>query len=281
MQQMMGDLPVHRVTPIRPFQTYGVDFAGPFVMRAIPAKTKTTFKAYMSISVCLSTRAVHLEVVSALNSETFLAAFRRFVSRCGRPSVVFSDNGTNFVGAPKELSELASLVQSQQHNTTVADDLSASGIQWKFHPPGAPHFGGLWELGVKSAKYHLHRMSGETRLTFEEFTTLMAQIESCLNSRPITAMSSDPSDLAALTPGHFLIGGPLNAVPDPCLAEVNINRLDRWQQIQRLQQQFWSRCSGEFLTRLQQRPKWMKTRDQPQINDLVLLKDERLPPQKI
>jgi hypothetical protein len=182
---------------------------------------------------------------------------------------VFSDNGTNFVGAAKELSQLASLVQSQQHNSTVADDLSASGIQWKFHPPGAPHFGGLWEAGVKSVKYHLHRMC-------------TAQIESCFNSRPITAMSSDPSDLAALTPGHFLIGCPLNAVPDPCLAEVNINRLDRWQQIQCLQQQFWSRWSGPggFLTRLQQRPKWMKTRDQPQNNDLVLLKDERLPPQK-
>jgi hypothetical protein len=230
MQQIMGDLPVHRVTPTPPFQTCGVDFAGPFVTRAIPPKSKITYKAYLSIFVCFSTRAVHLEVVSALTTEAFLAAFRRFVSRRGRPSVVFSDNGSNFVGAAKELSELASVVQSQQHKSEVADNLSASGIQWfvqKFHPPGAPHFGGLWEAGVKSVKYHLHRMLGETRLTFEELATLMAQIESCLNSRPITAISSDPSDLAALTPGHFLIGCPLNAVPDPCLAEVNINRLDR------------------------------------------------------
>jgi hypothetical protein len=110
--------------------------------------------------------------------------------------------------------------------------LSKDGIQWHFNPPGAPHFGGLWEAGVRSVKFHLHRVIGPTKMTFQEMTTLMTQIEACFNSRPLTQASSDPSDLQALTPGHFLIGAPMTSIPDPDLSTLNIGRLDRWQLIQ-------------------------------------------------
>lgn len=140
--------------------------------------------------------------------------------------------------------------------------------------------GGIWEAGVKSVKFHLYRVMGTTRLTFEEMTTTMCQIEACLNSRPLTAISSDPSDLTALTPGHFLIGNSLTALAEPNLMDVPDNRVTRWQLVQRITQQFWNRWSGEFVARLQQRPKWHKANKNIEINALVLIKDERLPPLK-
>jgi len=171
------------------------------------------------------------------------------------------------------------LFHSDAHNTQVAVSLAAEGISWHFNPPGAPHFGGLWEAGVKSVKYHLHRVLKLHRLTYEEFSTTLTQVEACLNSRPLTALSNDPSDFNALTSGHFLIGQPLLAVPEPNLTMTNENRLTRWQLVQRLQQQFWKRWSLEFLTRLTQRPKWLQHRQQIKVNDLVLIKDENQPPQ--
>jgi hypothetical protein len=138
---------------------------------------------------------------------------------------------------------MISHLQSQQHNSiAIADKLSGEGVTWHFNPPGAPHFGGLWEAGVKSVKYHLHRVLDKSKLTYEELSTTIIQIEASLNSRPLTPLSTDPSDLSVLTPGHFLIGGPLTAHPEPDLSSIPEGRLDRWQLVQRLQQQFWGRC---------------------------------------
>jgi len=256
-QQFMADLPLHRVTPSAPFKRCGVDYAGPFLLRPNLQRSKVTIKAYLALFVCFSTRAFHLELVSSLSTEAFLATFRRFVSRRGLPSDVHSDCGTNFVGANRELKEMLELVKSTNHNNRVSSTLANDGINWHFNPPGAPHFGGLWEAGVKSVKYHLNRIVGNTRLTFEELATTITQVEACLNSRPITSFSSDPNDLSVLTSGHFLIGQPLVAVPEPDITTLPQNKLSRWQLVQTLQQQFWKRWSSEFLSRLQQRPKWL------------------------
>jgi hypothetical protein len=176
MQQFMGDLPSSRV-----------DYAGPSLLRTMAPRSKIEIKCYLAIFVCFVTRAVHLEVVSSLSTDHFIAALRRFISRRGRPAHIYSDCGTNFVGAAKELTKLL-----QQSQNQLADTLSKDGIQWHFNPPGAPHFGGLWEAGVKSVKYHLHRIIGPTKLTFEEMTTLMTQIEACLKSRPLTKLPMIP-----------------------------------------------------------------------------------------
>ncbi|XP_021953145.2 uncharacterized protein LOC110849976 [Folsomia candida] len=278
LQPMMGDLPSFRVTPSRPFQKTGVDYAGPFLIKPIQPRSTTTIKAYLALFICCCTRAVHLEIVSSLSTDAFLAALWRFVSRRGLPSDMYSDCGTNFVGADRELKEMLTLVLSAKHNQTIADQISTRGILWHFSVPASLHFGGLWEAGVKSVKFHLKRVIGSQRLTFEELTTTSARIEAILNSRPLCPESSDPSDLTTLTPGHFLIGTALTSIPEPHLQDLQISRLSRWQLLQRITQDFWKRWSSEYLTRMQQRPKWIYGDHKISIGDLVLIKHENLSP---
>ncbi|XP_067142348.1 uncharacterized protein [Centruroides vittatus] len=279
-QQLMGDLPPMRVNPARPFLKCGVDFAGPFQLRLIKGRGQHSFKSYLAVFVCFVTRAVHLELVSALTTDAFLAALKRFVARRGKCSDIFSDCGTNFIGADRELKKFINYVSIRQHTNEIYNWLANEGISWHFSPPAAPHFGGLWEAGVRSVKYHLKRVLGPHRLTYEEMETLLCQIEACLNSRPLTALSSDPNDLTVLTPGHFIIGDSLSAIPEPDLTSINSNRLSRWQLGQQMLQHFWRRWKREYLVRLQQRPKWAAKRENIKIGELVLLKEDDLPPTK-
>jgi len=235
-----------------------------------------TFKSYVAVFVCFVTRAIHLETVSSLSTEAFIAALRRFTARRGKPSDIYSDCGRNFVGAAKELKELFSLVGSPEHNNSMATSLSTEGIQWHFNPPGAPHMGGLWEAGVKSMKLHLYSVLGPVRLTFEEMQTTLTQIEACLNSRPLTPLTNNPEDLTALTPAHFLVGDSLFAIPDPDLTSLPQSLLSRWQLVQQLQQHVWRRWTKEFLTRLQQRPKWLAQKKDIEAGDMVLVKTDGL-----
>ncbi|XP_044760690.1 uncharacterized protein LOC123318064 [Coccinella septempunctata] len=153
-------------------------------------------------------------------------------------------------------------------------------ITHHFLPGHAPHMGGLWEAGVRSVKSHLKRVIGDQILNYEEFYTLLVQIEAVLNSRPLTPISSDPNDLSVLTPGHFLTLEPFSAVPDDDYANVKINRLKKWHLIQQMIQHFWRRWKNEYLNTLQQRNKWLKSSNMPIEGSLVLIKDDILPPLK-
>ncbi|GFX85126.1 integrase catalytic domain-containing protein [Trichonephila clavipes] len=202
-------------------------------------------------------KAIHLEIVSDLTTEAFLAALKWFVARRGRPLEIHSDNGRNFVGANNELRKILKAL-SKGKMEKVMDFLSKEQIKWNFNPHSAPLFDGLWEAGVKSLKFHLKRVIGNSILSHEEFLTLVAQIEAVLNSRPICHLSNDPNDVETLTPAHFLVKSSLFAVPDPDYTEIPMNRLSRWQLVQRMNQHFWCKWSSEYLNRLQQRPKWCK-----------------------
>ena len=125
------------------------------------------------------------------------------------------------------------------------------GIKWSFIPPSAPHFGGLWESGVKSLKYHLRRVIGGTILNFEEYSTLLSQIEDCLNSRPLCAVSDDARDPESLTTAYFLVGAPLTALPEPDYTQSNISHLGRWQLLQKFTQSIWKQWSRDYLHQLQ------------------------------
>lgn len=199
------------------------------------------------------------------------------MSRRGCCTDLYSDCGTNFVGANKELQILYNQSKSSIPDE-ITDRLAKNGTKWHFIPPASPNFGGLWEAGVKSTKYHLKRLMHGRILTFEELSTLLAQIESCLNSRPLCPLSSEPTDCNALTPAHFLIGEPSLCIPEEDLLDVNIDRLNRWKTVEKLKQHFWRRWSNEWLCRVQSRPKWLKIKENPKVGDLVVVLDERSSP---
>nr|XP_034195313.1 uncharacterized protein LOC117611471 [Osmia lignaria] len=276
--QLMGPLPIERITPRRPFLSTGVDYAGPVKLRTSPGRGHKSYKGYIALFICLSTRAIHLEAVSDLTSASFLAAFRRFISRRGRCATMLSDNGTVFHGADRELRNMFRGASAFYLN--AAASLAAEGTDWSFIPPYAPHFGGLWEAGVRTVKHHLRRIVENATLTFEEMTTLLCQVEACVNSRPLHPLSDDPSDLSALTPGHFLIGEPTCIVPDPESDSHDISLISRWRQISALRSHFWHRWRREYLQHLQQLPKWRQQKENLKLGTLVLLRDELQPPAK-
>lgn len=279
-KQLMGNLPASRVTPGRPFLQTGVDFAGPIMIRINKSRgpRSTVTKSYIALFICMATKAIHIELVSDLSTEAFIASLRRFTSRRGIPSDIFSDNGTNFIGAKSELSTLL----KQSTNQQLINSFSLqNGIKWHFIPPLSPNFGGLWEAGVKSVKHHLNRITKDAILTSEEMNTLLIQIEALLNSRPITPMRhEDPANLDVLTPGHFLIGAPLTSVPSPNLEHLKLSRLSRWQLVQQMMHSFWHRWQLEYITTMQQRPKWQQPNNDSKLGDVVLLFDSKLPPTK-
>ncbi|XP_061711692.1 uncharacterized protein LOC133520988 [Cydia pomonella] len=162
----------------------------------------------------------------------------------------------------------------------ISKALATQGTTWHFIPPRAPNFGGLWEAGIKSTKFHIKRVIGESTLTYEEMATLLSQVEACLNSRPISVLPSNPNEPSPLTPGHFLVGEALVTIPEVNYEESNISSLKRWQLTQRMLQRFWRRWSSEYLVHLLHRYKWAFKTPEPEVGDIVLVKEDDLPPTK-
>ncbi|XP_055307051.1 uncharacterized protein LOC129571301 [Sitodiplosis mosellana] len=154
-----------------------------------------------------------------------------------------------------------------KYDEAVCKELAKSGTKWHFSPPGAPHMNGLAESAVKSIKLHLKRTIADNKLTFEELSRLLAQIEACVNSRPLCRLSSDPNDLMALTTAHFLVGQSLILPPEECHIEAKATWLNRWQKVQQLMQYFWKRWQFEYLNQLQTRTKWYKKKNAPELDD--------------
>jgi hypothetical protein len=268
----MGQLPSSRVRPSRAFETVGIDYAGPVMIKQGSPRSKSTTKGYIAIFVCFSTKAVHIEVVTRLTTEAFISALRRFIARRGRPNTIFSDNGTNFQGAVNELRDVDNMLQCPTQMSRVHDFLTTERCQWKFIPPHGPHFGGLWEAAVKSVKYHLRRTLGANIATYEELSTLLSEVEACLNSRPLCSLSNDPHSVF-LSPGHFLIGQPLTQLPSIDYTSMKPNRLQRWQSLQQQLQNFWKRWSADYLHELQTRQRWNQSFPNVQVGDAVILRE--------
>ncbi|GFU16846.1 integrase catalytic domain-containing protein [Trichonephila clavipes] len=246
--QLMGSLPRERVNPSFPFLHTGIDYCGPFFIRYKHQRKGTYQKIYVAIFVCLASKAVHLEIVSDLTTDAFLATLKRFVARRGKCATISSDNAKNFVGANRELKRLHNLLKFPEEK--LSSYLSSEGISWNFMPPRAPNFGGLWEAGVKSFKFYLKRTVGNLKMTLEEFLTIITQIEGILNSRPITPLSEDIDDLEVLTPGHFLIGRPITSISEPNLLDKTENTLSRWQKLTKIVQHIWTKWSRDYLNNL-------------------------------
>ena len=271
--QLMGQLPPSRLDPDFVFFHTGIDYAGPYLTRAGHTRKPVVLKTYLAVYVCFYTKAVHLELVRDATTDSFVACLTRFCCRRGLPLTIHSDNGSNFIGARNELAELYSLIDEKETQNAIQSYLFTQKVTWETIPVRAPHFGGLWEAAVKAAKYHLKRVLGHQKLTYDELETVVCQVEACLNSRPLGAMASHPLDgMCPLTPGHFLIGRAIKAYP---VRKVDFNPtpLQRWVHCQRIGQTFWKRWNQEYLQQLQRAVKWHKKEKNYQVGDLVMLTD--------
>nr|XP_044248772.1 uncharacterized protein LOC123002524 [Drosophila takahashii] len=278
----MGNLPADRVRKARPFLIFGVDFCGPFYV-SLKLRGKPPNKTYVAVFVCFSSKAVHLELVVDLSTDSFLSVFKRFVGRRGLPEKVYSDNATNFVGASKVLEELH--VAFHRNKDQLTAYAAQRGVEWSFIPPRSPHFGGLWEAAIKAAKHRLLRGVGNAKLTADELSTHLVEVEAPLNSRPIASPGNDPNDGEALTPGHLLIGQPLLTLPpesetNEICSKASFGYLKRWRMLSALKQQFWQSWSKDYLASLQQRNKWSIEGPDLKIGCLVLVHEDNLPPQR-
>lgn len=266
----MADLPPYRVTASRVFNNVGTDFAGPLMVKTSTLRSAKKVKAYICLFICMATTACHLELVSDLSTDAFLAAFTRFVSRRGLPTDVFSDCGRNYIGAEGRLVEIQKFLEANSDN--IATAAASRNVTWHFNPPLGSHHGGLWESNIKTIKQLLYRQIGATVLTFEETSTLLARIEAVLNSRPLE-FSSDPNDgWDYLTPGHFLIGSSMQALPELPIDENSTPR-QRWDRVRQITQCLWSRWSRSYLNSLMQRQKWQKDCANLTVGKLVYVQD--------
>ena len=275
VQPIMGNLPQKRITVDFPFINSGVDYAGPLYILNRKGRGSRLEKCYLCLFICFTTKALHLELVTNLTSEYYILALKRFISRRGKPHCIFSDHGRNFVGAKRELT---SFLSKESHS--IINYASSNGIEFKFIPPYAPHFGGLWEAGVKSCKHHITRVLGNSHLTYEEFSTVLTQVEAVLNSRPMYCLSPDPTDFTPLTPAHFLIGRPLTSHACEDVTSTSLHTLSRYKRVEQLRQHFWRRWSAEYIGELQTRTKWKESKGVLAPNTLVLIKEDNLSPLK-
>ena len=267
--QKMADLPKDRLTPAPPFTYVGVDYFGPFTTK----QGRKEHKRYGALFTCLVSRAVHIEIANSLETDSFLNALRRFIARRGPVREIRSDNGTNFVGAERELREA---IKEMNHDE-ITEKLRQQQIDWKFNPPAASHMGGVWERHIRTVRRILATLLREHagRLDDESLHTLMCEVESIVNSRPLTVISSDVEDPLPLSPSQILTMKTSIVLPPPGQFQRNdVYMRRRWRRVQYLCNLFWSRWKREYLPTLQQRPKWNQTKRNLEVNDIVLIKDE-------
>lgn len=271
----MGNLPKETITPgIRAFINVAVDFAAGLMVHQEGRGRRPT-KAYACVFVCMASRAVHLELVTRLTTDAFIAAIRRFIGRRGLCKKIFCDNATNFAGCDAEMARLCErlLAQEVELNQKLLEDR----IQFQFSPANSPHFNGLAEAAVKSLKFHLRRIVGMASLNYEEMSTILVQVEAALNSRPLQALTEDPNDLEALTPAHILIGEPLKSFLEP-IEDSDADLTTRYRRLRALFQHFWNRWQNEVLQDRQTRYRWKEDGPNLRVGQLVLVTDDKTRP---
>ena len=266
-RQLMADLPSGRVTSDNPpFHHTGVDYFGPFLVK----QGRSTVKHYGCIFTCLAVRAVHIEMSYSLSTDAFINVYRRFVSRRGAPSVIYSDNGTNLVGGHKELSR--SLQEWNSHQ--INEYLKQRNVKWVFNPPYASHMGGIWERVIRSIKRILSALLTSQPTTDDSLITLFSEVESIVNSRPLTPVLQDPEANEPLTPNHILLMRPSPSYTPGVFSESDNYVRKKWRQVQYLTDQFWRRWRREYLQTLQTRQKWHNVEQNYSVGDVVLLHDD-------
>lgn len=265
--QLMGELPLSRLdieTP--PFTHTAVDYFGPIEVSRHRGKP---IKRWGALFACAVTRAVYVDVASSMSSDDFLLVFRRFIGLYGRPRHIYSDNGTNFIGAERELRDA---INQLQNSVSFQEALKYDGIQWHFQPARAPHFGGAHESLVRSTKRAMYAaLAGENKglryPTENVLQTLLFEISGLLNSRPLTEASSDPNDLRPLTPNDFFNRPPTSDVPAGNFKNALPNKLFPY--VQRLRGLFVNMWRRTYLQSISDRSKWRRKQTNLKVGDLV------------
>lgn len=275
--QKMADLPTERLTPSPPFTYVGLDVFGPWEVAARRTRGgHVNSKRWAVIFTCLSTRAIHIELIESMDASSFINALRRFMAIRGHVEQFHSDCGTNFVGAHNELE--AALKEMDQE--TLETYLNSRGCKWVFNSPHASHTGGVWERMIGISRRILDSMFADlrpTRLTHEVLSTLMAEVTAIVNNRPLVAISSDPSAPEILTPSTLLTQKTLSLKRTPGNFVPQDLFTKQWRQVQFLANRFWSRWKKEFLPTLQSRRKWQTAQPNLKEGDLVLLRCKESP----
>ena len=184
-----------------------------------------------------------MELAGDLSIDSFIMALRRFRVRRGNPKTIRSDNGTNFVGANRELTEALKSLSEER----ITGELAQEGNTWYFNPPSSPHMGGIFESMVKQVKRALKPVINDQVLPEETLRTVRVETEAILNGRPLTSVSDDPNDYEALTPNHFLIGRASPNSPPGHFEEREANSRKRWKMAQALADMVWRRWRKEYL----------------------------------
>ena len=280
LQQAMADLPKERLVPYHPPFTFtGLDFFGPFYVK----RARSVIKVYGCIFVCFNSRAVHIEDVSSLETDTFILALRRFISVRGCPKEIWSDNGTNFTGAERELRRSVRELNEEQIRRELhsydAEWFKYVLPRWRFQPPTASHMSGVWERLIRSVRKAMNAVLSKpgAAIPLETLRTVFAEVTSILNSRPISPASDDPSDMEPLTPNHLLLQRRNLAIPPGVFAKEELYSRKQWRHAQFLANCFWSRWVLEYVPTLQQRHKWLLNKRNLAVNDLVLVVDKTVP----
>ena len=271
-EQKMADLPGDRLEPAPPFTNCAVDYFGPWYIK----QGRSMVKRYGVIFTCLASRAIHLETSASLNTDSFINALRRFICRRGPIRQLRSDQGTNFVGARRELKQALEEMDQQR----IQNELLKVNCDWfsfKMNVPAASHMGGVWERMIRSVRNVLDALlrSNASQLDDESLRTLMCEAEAVVNSRPLTVDSlNDPDSLSPLTPSHILtMKSKIVLSPPGVFLSADKYCRARWRRVQHLANEFWSRWRKEYLSSLQQRQKWTKSRKDVAEGDIVIVKD--------
>ena len=271
-QQMMANLPFSRTTTEPPFTYCGVDVFGPMQVK----QGRKVLKRYGVLFTCFSLRAVHIELASSLETDSFIQALRRFIARRGSVREIRCDNGTNFVGAGNELKAAWQEMDHKRINAFMTEQ-GGDWINWERNTPYASNMGGVWERQIRTVKNILSSLVKSTPRALDEemMRTFLAEAEAIVNSRPLTIEKLHDPESTPLSPSQILtMKSRLVSPPPGVFQKEDVYCRKRWRVVQSLAESFWSRWRKEYLQLLQSRQKWTEARRNLKPDDVVLLKEE-------
>jgi hypothetical protein len=244
-----------------------IDLFGPFLVRGEVQK-RTSSKAYGILFTDLCCRAVHIEAAFSYDTESFVLALVRFASVRGWPEKIFSDPGSQLVGADKDLKEM----WEKTKGDAVYQKSLDNGTQWIFGPADSPWHQGAAEALIKSAKRCFRLAINSQRVSPSEFMTLCAEVANLLNERPLGVIPSDDSDIKVLTPNCLLLGRTQASNPGgwtnvrSCQVRLGI--------IAEISNKFWKHWSELYAPTMLRQQKWHKCQRNLQPGDVVAVADQ-------